>query len=238
MLWLLDLFASRGLRASLEIVPYLLALDEPLLNHFDPKNSFFEVSQHGYAHLPRSTNGGRRHEFAPDSAFATEQELTAIGEGKRRLTETFPNRFTGGFSPPFDALPAWLPETWHTLGGAFVSCLFTNSVPGAPLPVVRAGIDVWNWTFDRAIPRHRIRRRLEQQAAIDGHIGLVLHPRCLRSRSERARLVSILDFVERTGIITTSVRELAQRTDSPTQRMQSLRSRLRSIFTGARSDAR
>ena len=67
------------------------------------------------------------------------------------LEAAFPNRFTGGFSPPFDALPPWLPETWHSLGGTFVSCLIANSFSGAPMPVRRAGVDVWDWTIDRAL---------------------------------------------------------------------------------------
>ena len=50
-----------------------------------------------------------------------------IARGKRQMETAFPKRFTGGFSPPFDALPAWLPAMWHSLGGTFVSCLYTNS---------------------------------------------------------------------------------------------------------------
>ncbi|MBZ5608249.1 MAG: hypothetical protein LAP38_08330 [Acidobacteriia bacterium] len=206
--WLLDLLAWRGLRASLEVVPYLLQFDETLLDRFDPSRKLFEVSQHGYAHVPRTPDSGRRCEFSPESTAPTPEDVEVIARGKQQIEAAFPNRFKGGFSPPFDALPPWLPAAWHALGGTFVSCLHTNSVPGSPLPVRRAGVDVWDWTMDRAFSADQVMRKLAPEASVDGHAGIVLHPRCLRRRSEKLHLRSLLNRVEE-GTRTVSLRELA-----------------------------
>lgn len=194
--WLLEALAARGLRASLEVVPYLLQFDEAFLDHFDPSGALFEVSQHGYAHVPRTSDNGHRCEFSPDSAAPTGEEFDEIARGKQQIEKAFPNRFTGGFSPPYDALPPWLPARWYALGGAFVSCLHTNSVAGAPLPVTRAGVDVWDWTVDRALGRDVVKHKLALQLALDGHAGIVLHPRCLRNRPDKLHLLGLLRQVE------------------------------------------
>ena len=46
------LLAARGLRASLEVVPYLMEFDEGFLIASILPARLFEVSQHGYAHVP------------------------------------------------------------------------------------------------------------------------------------------------------------------------------------------
>lgn len=206
--WLLDLLAARQLRASLEVVPYLMQFDDAFLKRFDPSGALFEVSQHGYAHVPHTTESGRRCEFVPESAAPTPEEVELIARGKRKLKSAFPRRFTGGFSPPFDAMPPWLPATWHSLGGNFVSCLYTNWFSHAPLPVRRAGVDAWDWTADRALSREQVRYKLSLQWAVDGHVGLVLHPRCLRRRSEKLLLRSLLNCLEG-STHTVSLRDLA-----------------------------
>jgi peptidoglycan/xylan/chitin deacetylase (PgdA/CDA1 family) len=207
--WLLDLLAARGLHASLEVVPYLLRFDGKFLDRFDPSRELFEVSQHGYAHVPRTGSDGRRYEFSPESAAPTLEEVEVIARGKQQLEAAFPKRFTGGFSPPFDAMPAWLPAFWHSLGGAFVSCLYTNSVSSSPLPVRRAGVDVWDWTVDRPLSLERVRLKLSLQYSIDGHAGIVLHPRCLRRRADNMHLRSLLDRVG-DSVVTVSLRDFAQ----------------------------
>ena len=206
--WLLELLAERGLRASLEVVPYLLQFDDAFLNRFDPSGALFEVAQHGYAHVPRTSDGGRRCEFSLESAAPTEEEVQVIARGKQQIEAAFSKRFKGGFSPPFDALPPWLPAAWHGLGGTFVSCLYTNSVPGSPLPVRRVGVDVWDWTMDRALSQDQVMQKLALQLTVDGHAGIVLHPRCLRRRSEKMRLRRLLDRLEE-GTRTVSLSDLA-----------------------------
>jgi hypothetical protein len=207
--WLLDVLASRGMRASLEVVPYLARLDQAFLDRFDPSAALFEVSQHGYAHLPCTSDKGLRGEFSFETASSTAEEYEAIARGKTQLEERFSRRFTGGFSPPYDALPAWLPAVWHSLGGAFVSCLHTNSVPGTPLPVRRAGVDVWDWTKDRALGRDAVTRKLAVQLALDGHTGIVLHPRCLRDQPGKLRLLNLLNCLEAAGAGTVSLWDVA-----------------------------
>jgi len=206
--WLLELLAERGMRASLEAVPYLLQLDDAFLDRFDPSGTLFEVSQHGYAHVPRTSDSGQRFEFSPECAAPTSEESSEIARGKRQIEKAFPKRFAGGFSPPYDALPPWLPETWHTLGGIFVSSLQKNSMPGAPLPVRRAGVEVWNWTLDSAFSRARVMHKLALQLAVDGHAGIVLHAQCLRNRPDKMRLLSLLNAIE-DSVSTVSLRDLA-----------------------------
>jgi len=213
--WLLNLLATRRLRATLEVVPYLMRFDEKFLDRFDPSRKLFEVSQHGYAHLPRTADSGRRCEFSPETAAPAPEDVQAIARGKQMLEAAFPNRFTGGFSPPFDALPLWLPETWHSMGGTFISCLGTNSFPGADIPVRSAGVDVWDWTIDRPLSPELVRLKLAAQYAMDGHSGIVLHPRCLRRRSDKVQLRSLLGLVE-DSTVAVSLRDLALgKIDSP-----------------------
>ncbi len=206
--WLLNLLATRGLHATLEVVPYLMQFDEKFLDRFDPSRKLFEVSQHGYAHVPRTADSGRRCEFSLENAAPAPEEVQAIARGKRMLEAAFPNRFTGGFSPPFDALPPWLPETWHSMGGTFVSCLSANSFSGAPIPVRRAGEDVWDWTIDRPFNPELVRHKLAAQYALDGHSGMVLHPRCLRRRSDKVQLRSLFGLVGQ-GALSVSLHDLA-----------------------------
>ena len=125
------------------------------------------------------------------------------------MEKEFPKRFTGGFSPPFDALPAWLPGLWHSFGGAFVSCLHTNSMPGARLPVTRAGVDVWDWSAARPLERDAVKQKLTLQLALDGHAGIVLHPRCLRDRRQKLHLLRLLNSLKADGAATVSLRDVA-----------------------------
>jgi hypothetical protein len=230
--WLLRLMAARELRASLEVVPYLTKIDDEFLDQFDPARKLFEVSQHGFAHVPRRTQAGHRCEFFPDSESATLPELAAIGAGKRQLESAFPKRFSGGFSPPFDALPRWLPEAWRLEGGAFVSCLYTNCLAGAPIAIVRAGVDIWDWREGRSVRFELLVRKLGIQVASDRHIGIVLHPRCLRNPRERDRLLLLLDILERHGTQTASLRELAMtKSMAPPSVKEKWRARLRRWFS-------
>ena len=229
--WLFDLLASRKLHASVEVVPYLAKIDDRFLDQFDPSNTLFEVSQHGYAHVPRRTNTGKRCEFYPNSVSPTDEEIIAITAGKKELERAFPKRFTGGFSPPFDALPHWLPGVWYGQGGTFVSCLYTNHIKDSPIAILRAGVDIWDWAGGSAIRRDRLERQLVRQAYADLHIGIVVHPRCLRSR-EKERLLSILNFLDTFGTYSSSLRELAEaRAIMPFSKAKKLSERFRLFFS-------
>jgi hypothetical protein len=217
--WLLRLLAARRLRASLEVVPYLSTLDDSQLDPFDPMGELFEVSQHGYAHIPRAGADGRRFEFSPDRTQPDPDEERAIIVGKASLGRAFPKRFSGGFSPPFDAAPAWIDQFWFDQGGTFVSRLFRSPIEATRAGTIRAGVDIWGWSRDRGLRRAQIVYLLNRQARADGHIGLVLHPRCLRKSRERARLIGLLNSLQGRGTLSVSLRQLAVRD----QRTQPLR---------------
>jgi len=224
--WLLDLLASRSMRASLEVVPYLTQIDDAFLDRFDPSVALFEVSQHGYAHVPRTSDSGRRCEFSPETDAPAARECEEIARGKTQLEKVFPKRFAGGFSPPYDVLPPWLPSMWQSLGGAFISCLHANAVAGSPVPVTRAGVDVWDWIAERSRGRDEVTRKLAVQLALDGHAGIVLHPRCLRDRSSKQHLLDLLKCVEEEGAETVSLMAVALgriETATPASRLGPLR---------------
>jgi hypothetical protein len=210
LIWLLKTLAARRFRAALEVVPYLAQFDESHLDALDPGAALFEVGQHGYAHIPRSDKSGRRCEFSPQSLAPASEEIAAIGAGRARLCELFPRRFKGGFSPAYDALPRWLPELWRGMSGTFISCVAAEWVRPASLPIIRAGIDIWDWSIGRTLPRPALRQHLAAQAVADGYVGLVLHPRCLRGASHRGRLVALLDYLEARGVATISLHDLAR----------------------------
>jgi len=225
--WLLRMLSSRRLRASLEVVPYLADFDERWLDALDPAGDLFEVSQHGYAHIPRSGADGKRHEFAPDSSDPTLDDDKGISWGKKRLEQAFPTRFSGGFSPPFDGFPTWLPSLWSEKGGKFISSVFIRRLEGAPIPVIRAGIDVWNWSRNEARGHRDVLRAIERQTKEDGHAGIILHPHRLRRRLELAHLVWLLDLLQRRGFRPASLRELAAAGGAPAPtRLSTLKRRL------------
>ncbi len=208
--WLLQLLASRQLRASLEVIPYLTELNETDLAHFDPSLSLFEVSQHGYAHIPNTGRDGNRYEFGDEALPSLARDFRDIRRGKLRLEIQFPSRFLGGFSPPFDALPNWLPNAWHQMGGKFVSTVYQKQTHATAIPVIRAGVELWNWRRRRGRHVTDIIRDIEQQWYRDGHSGIIIHTRCLRASLERGRLLHILTYVRSRGASTASLRELAE----------------------------
>ena len=216
--WLLKLLAARELRASLEVVPYLLEFDEAFLNEHDPTGDLFEVSQHGYAHLPRSGGGRGWHEFRPGSARPNQDEVATISWGKARLERVFPQRFKGGFSPPFDALPMWLPDLWRDLGGVFLSRVAPIETDYATPPMLSAGIDPWDWKRGHTVAAHEMNRQLARYALRHRRVGIVLHPRCLRHPRERARFVALLDMLQRCSIATAALSKLAMGEITPSRR--------------------
>ena len=112
----LELCAARGLSVSLEVVPYLCRLDEGVLREHLAGAVPFEVSQHGYAHLPRRLADGRKSDFFSDQDFAADLE-----KGLAVLQRLFPTTFRRGFSAPYDTFPPGLGSCWQRLGGRYVS---------------------------------------------------------------------------------------------------------------------
>src|SRR5262249_1236178 len=76
-------------------------------------------------------------------------------------------------------------------------------------PIARAGVDVWDWNLDRALAREGLTQKLAAQLALDGYFGIVLHPRHLRDRSNKLRLLNLLNYLEEERSTTVSLRDVA-----------------------------
>jgi hypothetical protein len=198
--WLLQLLSTRGLQASLGVIPYFLDFDGAFLESFDPAGTLFEVSQQGYAQVPRA-----------QPACPPDDEITELDWGRNHLRQKFPARWNGGFSAPFDAMPLKLQSWWRDCGGIFVTRIAGRRGEEAPLPIVYACADVWDRDRDWMHSHRWISRRLAQQAIRHGYAGIVLRPRCLRHPSARAHLIALLDFLQGRDIATVSLSEIAAR---------------------------
>jgi UDP:flavonoid glycosyltransferase YjiC (YdhE family) len=186
--WLLELLAGHGLSASLETIPYLCRFTEDDLTALDP-SGLFTVGQHGYAHIPRTLNG-MRGEFGI-GLLPDEVEIGDITDGYATLRRRFPNRFKGGFSPPFDTLPEWLGPLWKELGGQFISCIWAE--PRHPqVPVVRIPIEVWSWKEDVPVPIITIVESFRTWIRRRKYAGIVIHPWLLTRKGERQRIEEIV----------------------------------------------
>jgi hypothetical protein len=187
LLMICELCAARQLRASLEVIPYLCQIDEQTLRRVTPDGFEFEVSQHGYAHLPRRCEG-RKTEFV--SAIGWRDVLQ---RSSHRLLELFPTTFTFGFSAPYDSYPPGLTHLWADVGGKYVSAIW--AVVDDAVPVVRLTDDPWNWSRNVPRPIAAVVENLERSFARSGSAGLVLHPQPLSVRSERERLADLFDAI-------------------------------------------
>jgi hypothetical protein len=118
--WIAALCQSRSLYASLEVIPYLSTLKSSQLDEIDPEQRL-EISQHGYSHVP-TLDGNNKivGEFGtnPGSPGAVQ-----LKRGFRLLRYRFRRRFKGGYSPPYECLPTWLPKCWNAIGGKYISAV-------------------------------------------------------------------------------------------------------------------
>jgi hypothetical protein len=201
LLAICELCADRRLRASLEVIPYLCRIDEQALGRVTPHGFEFEVSQHGYAHLPRRCDG-RKAEFV--AATGWRDALTC---GSRRLLERFPKTFTFGFSAPYDFYPPGLTRLWADIGGRYVSVIWA-AVEEA-VPAVRLTDDPWDWARNAPRPNAAVVANVERSFARAGSAGLVLHPQPLSVRGERERLGDILDAILEGSCESSLISELA-----------------------------
>ena len=158
--WLLDLLASRGMRASLEVIPYLAEFDEGFLDGWDPSRALFEVSQHGFAHVPRTGEDGRRCEFSLEASAPSSEEFDLIARGKRDMEAKFPKRFAAGFSPLSLILPAGilarrLGWSWPcAVCMPFMFPVFLYALLNSTFVTLRQGGIRWRETF---YPLHTLR---------------------------------------------------------------------------------
>lgn len=201
----LEQCAARGLSVSLEVVPYLCRLDEGVLCEQLAGAVPFEVSQHGYAHLPRRIADGRKSDFFSDQDFAAD-----LQKGLAVLQRLFPTKFRGGFSAPYDTFPPGLGQCWQQLGGRYVSALWAP-LEDCPLPVVNHPIDPWDWRRDREHSQARLMRKLRDSLVRNGYTGLALHPQLLTSAARVARLEQLLDEVMTLGCTPVLASQIAAR---------------------------
>ena len=221
LVWLLAELRTRQLRASLEVIPYLTTLDDSQLDDVDPLGDLLDVSQHGYAHIPRVRDHSARFEFDPSATLPTPKELRDLTWGRAELTGRLPHRFRNGLSPPFDAMPTWLPSAWRDLGGEYVSTVSPRQGSETSLPIVHAGAETWNWAKGVGRKNNEVTAAMRKQHRAAGHVGIVINARCLRSRCERARFIDLLDFWTNRGVTSALLSEIsmelqAQRTPAPT----------------------
>jgi hypothetical protein len=187
LLAICELCAARHLRASLEVIPYLCQIDEETLRRVTPEGFDFEVSQHGFAHLPRRC-GGRKTEFVSAAGWRDVLERSS-----QRMAERFPTTFTFGFSAPYDFYPPGLTQLWADVGGKYVSVIW--AAVDDPVPVVRLTDDPWDWSRHAPRPIAAVVENVERSFARSGSAGLVLHPQPLSVPGERERLGDLLDAI-------------------------------------------
>jgi UDP:flavonoid glycosyltransferase YjiC (YdhE family) len=203
MVSLRRLCVARGLSVSLEMIPYLCKFDEGSLKAFagDWK---YEVSQHGYDHLPRRDAGGLKAEFLTD-----EDCQPSLSRGIQIMRQKFRETFRGGFSAPFDAYPPALSSTWQALGGKYVSVVWSKME--THLPKVQLTVDPWNWP--RNSPRSLAWVMKQIAAAIKDrdYIGLCLHAQLLKFPGQIEYHERLFDQVLNLGVEPVMLSEVALR---------------------------
>lgn len=196
LLFVLNVCRDLEVCASLEVVPYLSTLSDSELDRLDG-GRIFEVSQHGYAHLPVVRPNGRKGEFSPTRA-PSEIAIGQLRRGFSMLRAAFPQRFRGGYSPPFDGLADWLPAVWRNIGGSYLSLIWAFSNEPA-LPVVRVETEFWDWETGQPYSLDAIIQNLLAGTQKAGQAGLVIHPQLMKDHSNRALLKELLTSLISSG---------------------------------------
>jgi predicted glycosyltransferase len=207
--WLLGALAERRIPASLETIPFLDATSPSWLEGFDPDASLFEISQHGFCHVNVQDVGEHYGEYAHPTSARLQESLRRLYEGKRILQDRHGRRFRGGFSPPFDNLPQWLPKAWQMMGGRYLS-MGMNVPASCTLPYVVLEADIWSWDDDRPRSLPAILGDLYASITQRGHGGLVFHPRIIPA-DVRPTLLALFDFLGEMNVPFGRISETAAR---------------------------
>jgi len=183
---LLNLCSTYKLKVSLEVIPYLCTTDEGELGRlYLPCD--FEVSQHGYAHIPRQLPDGKKCEFV-----ARERCERDLVRGKQLLQERFPNTFRGGLSAPFDAAPVYVSQCWKALDGRYISTCHEGNL--FDLPTIQL-IDPWNWLVDKPFSESAIIAGVKRSITTKGYAGVVLHPRLIARKAQEKGVESLISIL-------------------------------------------
>ena len=190
--WVLRECSARHVPLSLEIIPYLSELND---EEFDTwaYQGHMTVSQHGFSHVPEFSGNGRVGEFAGPREDIPSFAREYLGSGRRKMMHNFPRRFGGGYSPPYDGLPPWLPDVWSSIGGSYISML--NPPEHSSLPILRAHVDLWNWRVDRPRPATAILIDVQRELDTYHYAGIVLHVNQLESEESRVCFIAVLDLL-------------------------------------------
>jgi hypothetical protein len=203
LLTALQVCASRGLKVSLDVIPYLCRTDEAALKAATNPLSF-EIAQHGFAGVPRCTDSGQRSEFVDPQQ--SEKELQLGLEIIRRL---FPTTFHGGLSASFDAVPNFLPDLWSTMGGVYLSgrTPLRKQFP----PQVQLTISPWSWRARAPLGLRSIVTEAKKAVSDRGYAGLIVDVRQLRSARAAEWLSKVIDRLIQIGGTPALVSELASK---------------------------
>jgi hypothetical protein len=204
--WIIEECTRRQMPLSLEVIPYLSNLTDDTLDIVSA--GMIEVSQHGFAHLPQIDTDPDTGEFMGESNPPEQWVSRALEQGYMKLQKNFPKRFHGGFSPPYDGLPNWLPDLWKSLGGCYIS---VSRVRGcSSLPLLRMGVDLWNWTTNGPRPIQSVMEHTVSEIRKQGYAGIVGHPQLLANKRERDCFVQLLDFLAEANVIACTPRFMVE----------------------------
>ena len=140
------------------------------------------VIQHGYAHRNHAARGERKTEFGDDRD--ADSALDELGLGRRRLRETFGDRFAPILTPPWNRLSASLTGRLVGIGLSGLSMYGPRGAaePARGLAQVNSHIDIIDWRGSRGF--------VGEDAALGlaiGHLG--------------ARRTAAADPAEPTGLL-------------------------------------
>jgi hypothetical protein len=206
--WLLRTLGGLNLCASLEVVPYLCRIGEADVDKYDREARLFEVSQHGYSHLPLTDGGVEDSEFSCVSEDPTCLEIANLEAGFNHLSALFPKRFNRGFSSPFDKVPAWLPQVWKDVGGNFLSCTEARFNPAA-LPVAQVTVRLWDRAANGPRRAEAVAAELVTSLRRRNYAGLIIRPAQMSNSSERRRLARLLEALLESGVLSRPLNSVA-----------------------------
>jgi len=199
---------TRRLPSSLEIIPFLSTLTDKLLDDWDPY-SLHEVAQHGYAHIPQVGLDGTVGEFIAELEPLDKYIKANLEAGFNNMKLLHPKRFYGGYSPPYDGLPGWLPSLWKEIGGIYLSIVSPRA--DLSLPSLITSVDVWHWKHNCFRPRDAILHDVYRSIHQTGYAGLVLHAQPLVDSDEFDSLIKLLDDLLDLGFVGQTSRENVKR---------------------------
>jgi hypothetical protein len=198
LVWALSACQKRRLPASLEVVPYFTNLADSDFDALEKQDQLFEVSQHGFSHVPQVA-AGMRGEYLAECKPLPSYISAQLSTGRRILQERFPARFRDGYSPPFDGLPPWLPRVWGKVGGRYLS-IISATIRHWAIPIVRVGVDIWDWQNGRPRPLAETLRLLAAEMDTTGYAGIVLHTKPQYLSGHAGYFTELLDMLLEAGM--------------------------------------